>query len=128
VFSTKRSSDMSFPFTQQSAPWSLGSNEFDAGSPLATTPSQANPTKRRCPSATSRSEAANTRVLGNPLGFAEAGAISPATNAVGVSRQTSSASSDRPFGCEEPGCPKRFKTQANLRYVFRKSEPSASEC
>jgi hypothetical protein len=122
----KRSSD--FSSTQQSMQWSYGGNEIGLSSPLATTPSQANPTKRRCPSATSRSEAVNTRVLGNPFGFSEAGAISSATNAVGVSRQTSSASSDRPFGCEEPGCPKRFKTQANLRYVFRKSEPSASEC
>jgi hypothetical protein len=40
----------------------------------------------------------------------------------------SGAAAARPFGCEEPGCTKRFKTQANLRYVFRKSEPSASEC
>lgn len=39
-----------------------------------------------------------------------------------------SAASARTFGCQEPGCPKRFKTQANLMYVFRKSEPSASEC
>jgi hypothetical protein len=28
----------------------------------------------------------------------------------------------RPYGCEEPGCPKRFKDQAGLRYVSRKSE------
>jgi hypothetical protein len=124
VLSRKRSSDISF--TQQSTQLSYGSNEIDLSSPLATTPLQANPTKRRCPSAISRPEAFSTRVLQDLAGLAGAGLVSPTTNAAGVSRQSSSASSARPFGCEEPGCSKRFMTQANLRYVFRESESRAS--
>jgi hypothetical protein len=119
VLSKKRSSDISF--TQQSTQLSYGSNEIDLSSPLATTPSQANPTKRRCPSATSRPEAFSTHISENLAGLAGAVLVLPTTNAAGVSRQSSSASLDRPFGCEEPGCMKRFKTQANLRYAFHES-------
>jgi hypothetical protein len=38
----------------------------------------------------------------------------------------SGAAAARPFGCEEPGCTKRFENRAYLRYVLSKSEPSAS--
>jgi hypothetical protein len=113
VLSKKRSSDISF--TQHSTQLSYGSNEIDLSSPLATTLSQANSTKRRCPSATSRSEAVNTRVSENLGGLAEAQVITPTTYATGLSRQPSGVSSPRAFGCEESGCSKRFNTQAGLR-------------
>jgi hypothetical protein len=120
----KRSSD--FSSAQQSMQWSYGSNEIDLSSPLATTPSQANPTKKRCPSATLRSEAANTRFSEDLVGFAGAELVSPTTRNAGVSRQSSSAAPDHPLACEVPSCTKVFKTPANLRYVPRESEPSAS--
>ena len=111
----KRSSDTSFPFTQQSTQLSYGSNEIDLGSTLATTPSPANPTKKRCSSATSRSEAVDPPVLENLVGLAAAGLVSPTTNATGFSRPPSSAASTHPFACGMPLCTKTFKTQTNLR-------------
>jgi hypothetical protein len=57
----------------------------------------------------------NTRILDNLVGFAGAGVVSPTTNAAGVSKQSSSAVSARPFLCDQPGCLKTFKDRAGLR-------------